>query len=100
MAPRDERYGDKFLEGPQHAAILRALFPQAVFLPQERSVHAPVNLRSLQLISEVDALIDSGATDNFISPAVVHQFNLPSRKLSTPRTIRNVDGSKNSIGEV
>ena len=80
--------------------MLRAVFPQAVFLPQNTSVHAPINLRSAQLISEFDALIDSGATDNFISPIIVRQFNIPSRTLPTPRVIRNVDGTKNRIGEV
>ncbi|MGA7507230.1 MAG: reverse transcriptase family protein, partial [Erwinia billingiae] len=81
-------------------AMLRALFPQAIFIPPERSIHAPVNLRTLSLISEVDALVDSGATDNFISPAIVHHFNLATRLLDKPRTIRNVDKTPNKIGAV
>jgi hypothetical protein len=46
------------------------------------------------------ALLDSGATDNFISPSVVDHFQIPSYELSKPRTIRNVDRTKNSIGAV
>src|SRR6267154_2592900 len=80
--------------------MLRALFPQAVFIPKERSIHAPINLRSSSIISEVDALIDSGATDNFISPAVIQHFGIPTRTMNTPRTIRNVDGTANKIGAV
>jgi len=80
--------------------MLRALFPQAAFIPRKQSVHAPINLRSSSLISEVDALIDSGATDNFISPAVIQHFDIPTRQLNTPRTIRNVDNTPNKIGEV
>jgi hypothetical protein len=80
--------------------MLRALFPQAVFIPHEQSIHAPVNLRSASLISEVDALVDSGATDNFISPAVIQHFGIPTRQLHKPRAIRNVDGTANKIGAV
>jgi hypothetical protein len=100
MGSGDERHGNTFLNGPQHAAMLRALFPQAVFIPHEQSIHAPVNLRSTSLISEVDALVDSGATDNFISPAVIQHFGIPTRQLHKPRAIRNVDGTANKIGAV
>src|SRR3981189_333248 len=80
--------------------MLRALFPQAIFIPKERSIHAPVNLRSLSLISEVDALVDSGATDNFISPAVIQHFSIPTQTMNKPRTICNVDETANKIGAI
>jgi hypothetical protein len=100
MGSGDERHGNTFLNGPQHAAMLRALFPQAVFIPHEQSIHAPINLRSASLISEVDTLVDSGATDNFISPAMIQHFGIPTRQLHKPRAIRNVDGTANKIGAV
>ena len=59
-------------------AMLRAIFPEAIVIPKDSSIHTSVNLRSTQLISEVDALIDSGATDNFISPDIIKQFNIPT----------------------
>jgi gag-polyprotein putative aspartyl protease len=80
--------------------MLRVMFPQAAFLPKERSIHATVNLRSLQIVSEVDALIDSGATENFISPAVVEHFSIPMRPLDKPIDIRNVDSTVNKKGKV
>ena len=103
MGSRNERNRDKFLEGPKHAAMLRAVFPQATFLskePKESTVHAPVNLRSLKIIFEVAALIDSGATDNFILPQVIKCFEIPTKELDKPRTIRNVDGTHSKIGEI
>ena len=100
MAFRDEGHGDKFLEGPQQTAMLRTLFPQAAFVSTERSIRVPVNLRSKTLMSILDALIDSGATDNFLSPIVVKYFNLPTKELDKPKTIWNVDGTKNTIGDV
>jgi hypothetical protein len=80
--------------------MLRAMFPQAAFLPKERSIHATVNLRSLKIVSEVDALIDSGTTENFISPAVIEHFSIPTRPLGKPIDIRNVDGTVNKKGKV
>jgi hypothetical protein len=80
--------------------MLRAMFPQAAFLPRDRSIHATVNLRSLRIVSEVDALIDSGATDNFISPAVIEHFSIPTRPLARPVDIRNVDGTVNKKGKI
>jgi gag-polyprotein putative aspartyl protease len=100
MGRRDAQHGYKFLEGPSHAAMLRAVFHDAAIIPEEPSVHTSVNLRSSQLISEVDALIDSGATDNFISPIIVKQFNIPSRTLNTPVKIRNVDGTPHKNGKI
>src|SRR6202521_2284228 len=97
MGSGNERYGNKFLEGPQQAAMLRAMFPQAAFLPKEPAVHAPVNLRSLELISEVAALIDSGATDNFISPQVVQRFRMPTQDLDKPKSTRNDNGIINRL---
>jgi hypothetical protein len=51
--------------------MLRALFPQAVSMPTQRSLHATVKLHSQYYYTDVQALVDSGATDNFISPTLV-----------------------------
>ncbi|HYT40962.1 MAG TPA: retropepsin-like aspartic protease [Methylomirabilota bacterium] len=80
--------------------MLRAVFPEAILAPKNSSVHTFINLRSAQLISEVDALIDSGTTDNFISPDVIQQFDIPIRILNKQLAIRNVDGTPNKFGEV
>ena len=81
-------------------AMLRALFPNAVFRPNQRAVHALVKFHSRTLHSKVSALIDSGATESFISPDLVTHFCIPTYLLPKPRTICNVDGTKNKIGEV
>ena len=100
MAYRNEGHGDKFLSGPLQAAMLRAIFPQAAFLPQDHSIKVPFNLRSASLISEIDTLIDSGATDNFIFPHVVKQWEITTQPIGMPKAIRNVDGTVNTIGQV
>ena len=80
--------------------MLRALFPEAVYMPRTRAVHAQIKIQSRTLHSTVQALIDSGATENFISPNVIDHYRIPVFKIPTPRIIRNVDGSKNSIGSI
>ena len=80
--------------------MLKALFPQAVFMPKERSIHATVKIQSRTLHSPISALLDSGATDNFITPELVEHFQIPTRTLTRARTICNVDGTKNKIGNV
>ena len=80
--------------------MLRALFPQAIFMPKQKAVYTPVTIQSKTLISNLEALINSGMTENFISPDIINHFSILVQDLPNPRTIRNVDGTKNSIGEV
>ena len=78
--------------------MLRALFPQAAFMPTQRSIYANVQLHSRCLHSTTHALVDSGATDNFISSSLLQTSNIKAYKLSKPCIIRNVDGTKNNNG--
>src|SRR5882757_6992801 len=78
--------------------MLRALFPQAAFMPTQRSIYADVQLHSRRLHSNTRALVDSGTTDNFISPTLLRTSNIKAYKLSKPCIIRNVDGTKNNNG--
>jgi hypothetical protein len=80
--------------------MLRAIFPQAVFIPNQRSVHANIKLYSRTLHSKVSTLIDSGTTENFVMPEVIKFFNIPTFTLPKPQTICNIDGTKNHIGQV
>jgi hypothetical protein len=59
-----------------------------------------VLLHSAHLHNQIDTLIDSGATDNFISPAVVSQFRIPTYGLDKPKVVCNVNGTTNSNGTV
>ena len=80
--------------------MVRALYPKDIFIPRQRQVKVKVKIRSKGYQAGVYALIDSGATDNFIAPHVVNQFQIPTYDLQETRIIRNVDGTKNSIGNV
>ena len=54
--------------------MLRALFPDAIYIPKQKYVHAPIKFHFRIIHSDVNALIDSGATENFISPELVEHF--------------------------
>jgi gag-polyprotein putative aspartyl protease len=46
------------------------------------------------------ALLDTGATKNFIHPHVVKQLSLKTKKLAKPWKVKNVDGTLNQSGEI
>ena len=98
MGRRDESTWNKFLESPTHTAMLRTIFPEAAFIPKERQIKVPLHLQTKSHVAKLHALLDSGATDNFISPLIINRFKIQTHKLPKPKIVRNVDGSRNSIG--
>ena len=48
----------------------------------------------------IPALLDSGANATFINKAVVERLGLPLEALTNPIRVFNVDGSRNSAGDV
>ena len=49
---------------------------------------------------ETPALLDSGATENFINANYAHYLRLPMKKLTTPRKVYNVDRTPNRKGDI
>jgi hypothetical protein len=50
--------------------------------------------------AEIVALIDSGATENFLNLSYAKWLRLPIKTLKTPRKLYNVDGTENKAGEL
>ena len=46
------------------------------------------------------ALVDSGATENFISPTLLKRLGIKTRKLQNPIAIKTVDGSGHKDGKI
>ena len=57
-----------------------------------------VNTRSIR--AETSALLDCGATENFVHIDYARRKRLPIKVLATPRKIINVDGTANAQGDI
>src|SRR6201996_3784894 len=63
-------------------------------------MHVPVSIRTSNFMADKTALVDSGATDNFIHPDFVKRMGLGTKELDHPRNIWNIDGTHNKGGKI
>ena len=76
-------------------ALVRALSSEHVYLSNWQSMSLGAFIHTLNKRVETPALLDSGATKNFISANYAQYLCLPTKKLSTPWKVYNVDGTPN-----
>ena len=57
-------------------------------------------VHSIAKRAEALALVDSGATENFMNLTYARWLKLPIHPLERPRKIFNVDGTENKSGEL
>jgi hypothetical protein len=48
-------------------------------------------------MADIKALVDSGATNNFIHPTFVKRMGLGQRELDKPKNIYNIDDTTNKV---
>jgi hypothetical protein len=60
----------------------------------------PVSIRASYNMADIRALVDSGATDNFIHPNFVKQMGLGTRELDKPKNIYNIDDMTNGARQI
>ena len=62
----------------------------------------PTHLKTTDTVEEAstEAMVDTGATGDFIDQDFVARAKLPTRKLSQPIPVYNVDGSPNEAGSI
>ena len=58
----------------------------------------PFEFYTNECMAEGVALIDSGATHNFMDRRMVKRLQIGTKELAIPRSIRNVDGTNNKDG--
>jgi predicted aspartyl protease len=63
-------------------------------------LYVRVNFEHSQGRETARALIDSGATENFVDIRTAERWKLPRKTLPNPRSIINVDGTDNKAGAV
>ena len=69
-------------------------------LPNERTLCIPVKLLVNQQIIDTTAIIDCGATRNFIDPGLTLLAEFPLQKLERPIKAYNINGTTNSKGNI
>jgi len=63
-------------------------------------MHIPVSIRTNNAMADIKALVDSGATDCFMSERFIRHMKLGKRPLQKPRKIWNIDNTANKAGEI
>jgi hypothetical protein len=81
-------------------AWVRALHCNTVYITCYRSMRVPVLIRTSYFMADKKALIDSGATDNFMHPAFARRMGLGLQTLQTPKKIFNIDNTTNKSGMI
>ena len=67
-----------------------------------RCILIPVHLKTTDTMQELnsEAMVDCGATGDFVDEEFVKRANLPTRSLSSPVPVYNVDGTPNEAGNI
>jgi hypothetical protein len=71
-----------------------------MYVSKENTLEIPFDFKTYMAKAEEIALVDSGATENFIDYQTVVQLRLGSNKLAIPRPVHNVNGTSNKSGEI
>src|SRR5579863_7194853 len=78
--------------------LARGLCVQTTCVTLPRAMQIPMFISGVQKVE--NALIDSGATDNFLTPNLAQRLGLRIQKLQIPKPILTVDGSEHVQGNI
>ena len=79
-------------------AWARAISTDCMYITRRSAIHVPFTLHTNAKMAEECALLDSGATHNFIDKRMVKRLGIGTKPLLTPRSIINVDRTGNREG--
>src|SRR6266702_1844950 len=84
------------------SAWVRAVhkFNSVIVTTRFRSMRIPVSIRTSNTMADIKALVDSGATDCFVSEDFIRRMKLGRRPLQKPRKIWNIDNTANHDGPI
>jgi len=88
------------LEGQELAETIHHLNINAMYIPKKHALKINCSMFVGQHRMDQTTLIDSGATENFISQNVVEKLQLKTTRLPQERKIFNVDGTENQAGYI
>jgi hypothetical protein len=71
-----------------------------MYSTQKNSMTISLTVNMWHKTTKVEALLDCGATHNFIDPQTISSLNMGTRLLPQPLIVRNVDGTVNRDGTI
>ena len=71
-----------------------------MYSTQRNSMTIPLTMNMWHKTTTIEALLDCGATHNFIDPRAVKSLGVGIKELRTPLTVNNVDGTVNRDGTI
>ena len=71
-----------------------------MYIRRLNTLNMKISFRIARSMAEETALIDSGATDNFIDEDTWGKLGIGKMELSKPITVHNVDGMENRQGKL
>ena len=71
-----------------------------VYVSHKNPLNIKVNFEHTHRMATTSALVDSGATENFINIHIAECWGMPRKTLFKPRPIVNIDGIENKAGAV
>ncbi len=91
-----------FSERLNPSAWVRAVhkFNSVIVTTRFRSMHIPVSIRTSNTMADRKALVDSGATDCFMSENFIRRMKLGKQPLQKPQKIWNIDNTANQAREI
>ena len=81
-------------------AWVRAIRCNTVYSTRYRSMRVPVLICTHYFMADKKALVDSGATDNFVHPAFAQRLGIAMAPLDKPKRIYNIDNTNNKAGSI
>jgi hypothetical protein len=71
-----------------------------MYIRKLSTLNMNVSFRTSQSKADKSALIDSGATDNFIDEETWKRLGIGKKELARPVTVHNIDGTENKQGKI
>ena len=71
-----------------------------MYISEKSSINMPFTFSCARGMAKERALVDSGATENFMDERMVTRLGIGRRPMKQPRWVFNVDGSENKNGTI
>jgi hypothetical protein len=71
-----------------------------MYITRYHSMRVPVSIHTSYFMANKKALVNSGATDNFMHPAFTKKMGLGLQELPNPKKIFNIDNTSNKSGMI